>query len=67
MTKSTTLNQAKAQVADALENVARVIGIEADLIERAINETCDSECPHCNRPLNLPSDEDIENWLKGEK
>ena len=36
-------------------------------IMELINETCDSECSHCNRPLNLPSDEDIEKWLRGEK
>ena len=34
---------------------------------KLINETCDSECPHCNRLLNLPDEEQIEKWLKGEK
>ena len=24
----------------------------------------DQECPHCNRPLSLPTDEDIENYIK---
>lgn len=37
------------------------------LIKDAIDDLCDSECPHCNRPLNLPSDGDIENWLEGDK
>ena len=37
------------------------------LIGSFIDECIDMECPHCNRPLNLPDSEEIENWLKGEK
>ena len=38
-----------------------------EAIDAFICYKIDSECPHCNRPLNLPSEEDIEKWLKGEK
>ena len=39
--------------------------ILASHCEELINETCDSECPHCGRPLNLPGEEQIESWLRG--
>lgn len=39
----------------------------ATWLELFVVRLCDSECPHCNRPLPLPNDEDIEKWLKGEK
>ena len=38
-----------------------------NLIEAFIDENVDTECPHCHRILNLPDEEQIENWLKGEK
>lgn len=45
---------------DLRENLAAWLGL-------FIGRLCDSECPHCNRPLNLPGEEQIENWFKGEK
>lgn len=62
------LNQLEALLEDMEETEDESPITElAEWCEKLISETCDSECPHCNRPLNLPSDEDIENWLKGEK
>ena len=37
------------------------------VLEAFVEEKFDSECPHCQRMLNLPTSEDIEAWLKGEK
>ena len=36
-------------------------------LEDFMNDLVDSECPSCGRMLNLPTSEDIEAWLKGEK
>jgi len=38
-----------------------------DLIKDFINAKVAYECPSCGRMLNLPDEEDIENWLKGER
>lgn len=39
----------------------------AILIETAMNDLIDMECPNCLRPLDPPSLEDIQEWLKEEK
>ena len=46
---------------------SRTIRLVALWLVKFINELCDNECPHCQRPINLPTSEDIEKWLKGEK
>ena len=59
--------------ADAIEQIGRdtkkVCG-EAplvDLIESAMIDLVNMECPHCHEYLDLPSLEDIQEWLKEEK
>jgi len=37
------------------------------IIEDFLDNKVDRECPQCGRMLNLPDEEDIEKWLKGEK
>lgn len=44
-----------------------LIKLMAEWMTVLMEDTCDSECPHCNKPLSLPSEQDIENWLKEEK
>lgn len=39
----------------------------ASLILEAFDDLIDTECPNCLRPLDLPSLEDIQEWLKEEK
>ena len=40
---------------------------EANLIEAAMVDLVNMECPHCHEYLDLPSLEDIREWLKEEK
>lgn len=44
-----------------------ILGFLEAVLENFIDDCLDQECPHCNRPLNLPDEERIKNWLKGEK
>ena len=44
-----------------------LLAFSKGLIESFMDDNIGEECPHCNQPLNLPDEEDIENWLKGEK
>jgi len=41
--------------------------LEATTIERALDVLVDFECPYCHIELDLPSLEDIQEWLKEEK
>jgi len=41
--------------------------IIAGIIDAFIDEKIDYECPHCKKPINQVTFEDIESWLKGEK
>ena len=43
------------------------IKVLREWLELFIDDCLDQECPHCNRPLNLPTSEDINKWLKGGK
>ena len=37
------------------------------IIEDAFDDLAEQECPYCHRQLDLPSLEDIQEWLKEEK
>ena len=39
----------------------------AEVIRELIYSLVDLECPYCFKPLDLPSLEDIQEWLKEEK
>jgi len=39
----------------------------ATVIEDAFDDLAEQECPYCHRQLELPSLEDIQEWLKEEK
>jgi len=39
----------------------------ATTINNALDNLIDTECPHCHKQLDLPSLEDIQEWLKEER
>ena len=46
------------------ELMEQFIKVLREWLELFIDDCLDQECPHCNRPLNLPTEEDINKWLK---
>ena len=45
----------------------KLLWVIARMIDDFIDAREDAECPHCQKPINQITFEDIENWLKGEK